>query len=189
MNDTLRAISQRRSTRNFLPEMPQDADIRAIVEAGRAAPSAFNRQARYFAVIRDRRIIEEMNDAVKEVAATLGDDFSRRVGNDADYDVYYGAPVLIVVAGDSSLPMIEQDCSAANENMLIAAESLGLGACWINFTRLAFDGPRSEEFREKLHVPEGYAFVCSVVVGSAAEPASGRPAQRVIRGNEVCFLD
>ena len=186
MNDTLTAISQRKSIRNFLPGMPDDAHIRAIVEAGRAAPSGFNRQARYFAVIRNRQLIEDINNAVKEVAVTLEDEFFRRVGKDANYDVFYRAPVLIVVAGDSKSPLAGQDCAASNQNMLIAAESLGLGACWINFTGFAFDGPRSEEMREKLRIPEGYAFFCSVAVG---HEASERLAKKAIQGNEVRFFD
>ena len=186
MNDTLTVISQRKSIRNFLPDMPDDAHIRAIVEAGRAAPSGFNRQARYFAVIRNRQLIEEVNDAVKEVAATHEDEFFHRVGKDSSYDVFYHAPALIVVAGDGSLPLVEQDCAASNQNMLIAAKSLGLGACWINFTKLAFEGPRSEEMRKKLHIPEGYTFFCSVAVG---HEASERSAKKVIQGNEVRFFD
>lgn len=186
MNETVRAILQRRSVRNFLPDMPDDAVVRAIVEAGRSAPSAYNRQARLFVVIRNRELLAEMNDAVKEVAAKQEDEFMRRVGNDPKYDVFYRTPVLVVVTGDASVPMIEQDCSAANENMLIAAEALGLGGCWINFTRLAFDGPRSEEFRRKLNIPEGYQFYCSAAIGRKAVERSD---SKTIQGNEVRFLD
>lgn len=186
MNETLQILSRRRSTRSFLPDPPDEAGVRAIVEAGRAAPSAFNRQARLFVVVRNPRLLEEMNAAVKEVAATLDDDFLRQAGRNPEHNVFYRAPVLVVVAGDRNLPMIEQDCAAANENMLIAAESLGLGACWINFTRYAFDGPRGEEFRRKLSIPEGYDFQCSVAIG---RKAAERPGERTIHGNETRFLD
>lgn len=185
MNETLQAMMRRRSNRNFLPDMPDDAAIRAIVEAGRAAPSAFDSQARYFAVIRDRQLLDDMNDAVKQVSATLEGEFYQRVGNDENYDVFYRAPVLIVIAGEESSLLVEQDCAAANENILIAAESLGLGACWIGFTRYAFDGPQGDEFRERLHIPEGYVFYCSAVIG---HKAIERHDEKVIKGNTTRFF-
>jgi nitroreductase len=186
MNETLRIISRRRSTKKFLPDMLDEAVVRAIVEAGRSAPSAMGRQARLFVVVQNKHLLEELNVAVKEVAATREEEFYRRVGNIKDYNVFYGTPVLVIVAGDSNKPMIEADCAAANQNMLIAAESLGLGACWINFTLFAFHGPRAEEFRKKLNIPSDYNAYCSVAVGSKA---LDRLEKKAIEGNEVHFFE
>jgi nitroreductase len=186
VNETLRVIAQRRSTKKFSSDIPEDASVRAIAEAGRSAPSARGRQSRYFAVIRNKQLLEELNDAVKEVAITLEDEYLRQLGHKPDYNAFYHAPVLIVVAGDGNKEMIEADCAAANENMLIAAESLGIGACWINFTLFIFEGPRAEEFRKKLYIPDGYKVYCSVVIGCKA---TSRPEKKTIHGNEVQFFD
>lgn len=186
MNETLRVIAQRRSTKRFSSEIPDDAGVRAVVEAGRSAPSARGRQSRYFAVVRNKQLLEDLNDALKEAALNLEDEYLRQLGHKPDFNAFYHAPVLILVAGDSNKEMIEADCAAANENMLIAAESLGMGACWINFTLFIFEGPRAEEFRKKLHIPDGYKVYCSVVLGSKAIT---RPEKKTIQGNEVQFFD
>ncbi|MDR1046056.1 MAG: nitroreductase family protein [Candidatus Adiutrix sp.] len=186
MNETLRIISRRRSTKNFLPDLPDEAAVRAVVEAGRSAPSAMGRQARLFVVVQNRHLLEELNVAVKEVAADREEEFYRRIGNLKDYNVFYGAPVLVIVAGDRHKPMIEADCAAANQNMLIAAESLDLGACWINFTLFAFYGPRAEEIRRKLSIPSDYNIYCSVAVG---RKAIDRLEKKTVSGNEVRFFE
>ncbi|MDR1921581.1 MAG: nitroreductase family protein [Candidatus Adiutrix sp.] len=186
MNETLRVIAQRRSCKKFLPDSPDEAAVRAIVEAGRAAPSARGRQSRFFAVVRNKQLLDELNSAVKDVAKTLDDEYLHQQGHNADYNAFYHAPILIIVAGDGNKSMVEADCAAANQNMLIAAESLGLGACWINFTLFIFEGQHAEAFRKKLGIPEGYKVYCSVVVGSKA---IARSEKKTIQGNDVHFFD
>ena len=51
---------------------------------------------------------------------------------------------------------MESDCAAATQNMLLAAESIGLGPCWIDFILLTFAGPEVKEYPKELGVPDGY---------------------------------
>ncbi|MFQ7119260.1 MAG: nitroreductase family protein [Intestinibacter sp.] len=57
------------------------------------------------------------------------------------------------------------DCSAATQNMLIAAESLNIGSCWVELVSLAFMGPQAKELRDKLNLPEGYTPLHCVLLG------------------------
>ncbi|WP_425057847.1 hypothetical protein SCACP_24120 [Sporomusa carbonis] len=60
---------------------------------------------------------------------------------------------------------IEADCAAATRNILLAAESIGLGACWINLTLFAFTGEQGEQYKQQLDVPAGYKPFSSVALG------------------------
>ena len=60
---------------------------------------------------------------------------------------------------------LEADCAAATQNLLLAAESIGLGSCWIFFVLLAFNSPQGSELRKELKIPEGYKPYDSAVLG------------------------
>ena len=86
-------------------------------------------------------LINELSDASKEVSKDHPVEFIRQLANNKDYNVFYNAPTVIIVCGDKN-PWMPADCAAATQNILLAAESLGLGACWIQFGLLVFNGKR-----------------------------------------------
>ncbi|WP_269849064.1 nitroreductase family protein [Methanosarcina horonobensis] len=71
-----------------------------------------------------------------------------------------------MVSGNEHAPVpLEADCAAATQNLLLAAESIGLGSCWIFFVLLAFYSSEGSELRKQLKIPEGYRPYCSAVLG------------------------
>ena len=74
---------------------------------------------------------------------------------------------------DAISPLV--DVSAAIENMLIAAESLGIGSCWIGFAKFYFTGP---ERPKKLGIPEGYDVYYGVALGYKGEGPQAKPPAR-----------
>lgn len=116
--DVLEAIRTRRSIRKYDHDAaPVTAgELKAILDAGFAAPSAHNRQPRHYYVVRDRE--------KRETIARIG----RYTKMAAEADL------CIVIAGDTgmqkSIELLTMDCSASIENMLLAAHGLGLGAVW-----------------------------------------------------------
>ncbi len=119
-NDTLQVIEQRSSVRSFTAEAPKDEQIEKLLRAAMAAPSSRNIQPWVFYVITDKKVLERLGDALP-TASMLN-----------------RAPIAIVIAGDTLKgdPNREQvmnwimDCSAATQNLLLAAHSQGLGAVW-----------------------------------------------------------
>ena len=90
----------------------------------------------------------------------------RALGNNEQFDCLYGAPTLIIVSGNEQAPMpLDADCAAATQNLLLAAESIGLGSCWIFFVLLAFNSSQGPELRKALKIPEGYKPYDSAVFG------------------------
>lgn len=126
MNETLKIISQRRSCRQFKPDMLKDDELKSILNAAIQAPSAMNRQQCAVYAITQKYIIDELAEAIKNVYKERGD----KIAN--DYHCAYHAPVLVIVCGPEYDPMRIQDGSCMLENMFLAATSLNIGSCWIN---------------------------------------------------------
>ena len=158
-------ILRRRSIRAYTQEPVTDAQVEALLRAAMAAPSAGNQQPWRFVVVRDKRTLT----AITEVHP-----YSKMLP---------GAPVAILVCGDPGAgkwPQYwEQDCAAATENVLIAAEQLGLGSVWLGVHPLA---ERVEGVRRLLGIPESIVPFALLPVGWPAErkePADRYDAARV----------
>lgn len=164
-NETLETIKQRRSVRSYKSEQIADDELQAILEAGLHAPNAGG-QAWHFTAVQNRAMLRKLNDAAKRATLQLGIEPLRALGTNAEYDCLYGAPTLIIVSGDEQAPMpLDGDCAAATQNLLLAAQSLGLGSCWIFFVTLAFLSSQNAELRNELRIPDGYRPYYAAVIG------------------------
>ena len=115
--DGIAMIMNRRSCKNYLPQLPERHLIAEVVEAGRSAPSGMNRQMCHFLVITRQKLLSQLSDLV-----------SRRLEPFARRDFRYAAPVMVVLCHQKSVTVALQDAGCAMENMLLAAYSLGMGA-------------------------------------------------------------
>lgn len=160
--NALQTIITRRSVRRFTQRAVPPELIDKILRAAMAAPSAGNQQPWHFVVIDDRALLDEI----------------------ARFHPYAGmlklAPAAIVVCGDSRLEQHQgywvQDCSAATENLLLAAHALDLGAVWIGLY------PREERVmrvRALLNMPIEVTPMALVALGYPAERPD--PADRFNR--------
>jgi nitroreductase len=163
-NDTLKTIKQRRSIRSFKDEQIKEEELQAILEAGLYAPNAGN-QAWHFTVVQNKEMLDRLNLEAKEAAKQIDMDHLMELGNNEHFNCLYSAPTLIIVSGNEQVLPIQADCAAATQNLLLAAESIGLGACWIYFVMFAFNSIKGLELQKELEIPEGYKPYHSVVLG------------------------
>jgi nitroreductase len=89
--------------------------------------------------------------------------------NDQNFDVFYHAPVLIVISTVADIPWAVEDCALAAENLMLAARGAGLGTCWIGFSQGWLGTP---EGKALLKLPAAYKPVAPIIVG---HPKSARP--------------
>src|SRR3989338_8753119 len=122
MNKVLETIKNRRSIRRYLPEPLKQGELDAILEAGLYAPSAHNDQPWHFTVIRDRALLDRISRLSKELMLKSDLDWMRAMGANESFHVFHNAPAVVVVAMRSNALSPLVDCSAAIENMLLAAE-------------------------------------------------------------------
>jgi len=149
-------IMTRTSIRSFTSQPVPEALIEQMLRAGMAAPTAMNAQPWEFVVLNDR-------DTLNKLAGKLR--YARMLEQ---------APLAIVVCGRDKWLDREgnerenifwvDDCSAATENILLAAHALGLGAVWT-----AAKDERGEIVKDALGIPEGYKTLNVIAIGYPAE--------------------
>ncbi|MCF0258392.1 MAG: nitroreductase [Erysipelotrichaceae bacterium] len=162
-------ILSRRSVKGYLDKEVPVEMMEKIVEAGQAAPSGMNKQPTAFIAVQNKELRDELS---RMNAAVLA-------GNNPAYnaDPFYGAPAVIAVLANPERPTYLYDGSLAMENLLLAAHSMGLGACWIHRCKEVFETEEGKEILRKLEIPETYEGIGFAIVGYPARepvPASAR---------------
>ena len=178
MNEILKIIRNRRSTRVFLPEQIKEEELNAILEAGIYAPSATNKQPWHFTVVQNKDLIDRLNYSFKEFAKKSDNDYLRKFGNNEKFHVFYNSPTVILVSGDETNRYSPIDCAAAVENMLIAGESLGIGSCWIGLIEYSLNSKEGEEFLKELQIPEGFKQIHAISLGYKKGNLINGPARK-----------
>lgn len=168
-NETLEIIRSRRSERSFLDQSIDAEDLRAVAETALCAPYAGDQKAQ-IAVVTRKSLLDAINREAKAVAAQMDMPHMNALGSDPDFHCLYNAPALIVLSGKQDAVAPQCDCDAAAMNILLAAASLGLGACWLFFPTLAFMGPSAESLRGELLIPDGYQPLVAIALGTIDEP-------------------
>jgi len=160
-NEVLKSIKNRRSTRKYKEEQISEEELQTLLDAGIQAPSANNSQSWHFTVIQDRDMISSISDKSKEVMLQSDNETILNIGK-RSVNIFYNAPTVIILSGKTDVGSSLVDCSAAIENMLIAAESIGLGTVWVGLVRFFFT---LNDDVKKLKLPDGYEPFYAVAVG------------------------
>lgn len=166
-NEVLSIIKLRRSIRAFLPEQIGSKELAAIVEAGQYAPNGGG-EAWHFTVIQNAEVLEALNRLAKQFAATSGLPWLEDLGRDETFHSVYHAPTVILISADEQGVCPESDTAAATQNILLAAESLGIGSCWGYFVTQAFLTDEGKAMRADLKIPNGFKIYTSVMLGYRA---------------------
>jgi len=166
MNETLKTIADRYSCRDFTDTPLTDAQVKALVDAALAAPSAVNRQPWHVIVVTNKVLIDEMDAESMSILAAAEDKSSYERMMSRGGKIFYNAPCMFMVASDSS-DYAAMDCGILSQNIALAAHSLGLGNVICGMARIPLNGPRGDEFKKRMQFPEGYGFGVAVLVGTA----------------------
>jgi nitroreductase len=162
MNEVLNAIKNRRSVRTYLPTQIKQKDLDLIIESGIYAPSGHNDQPWHFTVIQNKEILQHISDKSKELMVKSQIDWIKNMGLNPKINLTYNAPTLIIVSGNKNALSPKVDCSAAIQNMLLAAESLHIGSVWIGLIKFFL---KLENEVKKLGIPDGYEPYYGVALG------------------------
>ena len=156
--DAMEALANRRSVRRYKSDPVPKKLIEAVADAGRLAATANNGQPWEFVAVSDaaqRRKLAEICEYGKFIA---------------------DAPVCIVVLSKDTKYYLE-DCSAAIQNMLVAAHAQGLGTCWVAGDKK----PYADKIRELVGAPAGFKHVACIALGYPTE----KPEKKKRGLNEV----
>ena len=175
--DLKEAIYNRRAVRNFTTETVSENVLRQLIDAAIQAPSAVNQQSWTFSIVRDKDLLARISREAKAYmlrtspAALASPHFQELLGN-PEFDIFYRAPVLIVISAQAESPWVVEDCALAAENMMLTACAAGLGTCWIGFAQSWLGTP---EGKATLKLPDSSKPVAPIIVGHPKAPAPAVP--------------
>ena len=165
MNIVLETIKTRRSCRKYKSEPISEEKMIRIIDAGLQAPSGGSFQSCHFTVLQNKSIIEQINHEIYMTFSSSNNPFLIQVSKRENKDFFYGAPMIVIVSGDSAAITPQDDMAVASQNMMLAAESIGISSCWIGFGgALSFTG-NFEKYSKLLELPENHVPHHAVVFG------------------------
>ena len=152
MKATINDRLTRRSCKKYKPDMISDEDIKTVVDAALAAPTGRNRQSSIMLVVTDKGLRDRLSAANARVMG-------------AEFDPFYGAPVVIVVLAKKEVNTYIYDGSVTAENILLAAHALGLGACWIHRAKEVFESDEYKALLSELGIEGEYEGIANCTLG------------------------
>ena len=142
----------RRSVRAYRDDPIDDEVLAHVIEAGVYAPTGLNRQSPIIVAVTNR----ELRDRLSRMNAQI-------MG--VDSDPFYGAPVVLVVLADRSVPTHVYDGSLVMGNLMNAAHEQGLGSCWIHRAKEEFDSPEGRQILADLGIEGDYEGIGHCILG------------------------
>lgn len=192
--ETLEAITTRRSTRKYSDRLPDKELIEKVIEAGRFAPSGGNSQTTHMIVFTDKEMLRTLAELVQtefagmEIVEGMYSSIKNSIlaSRRGSYVFHYNAPVFVVVANRKEYGNAMADSACALENMMIAANALDLGSCWINQLHWLDNNERVRQYMIKHGLAENETITGGLILGY---PESGElnrtPLER--KGNPVTW--
>ena len=156
VNPVLSNMMARRSIRKYLDKPVEHAKLEAVVTCGINAPSGMNAQPWIVRVVEDQKLIADVNQA-------------------AERSLFYGAPALICVCtpvnGSGQL-----DAGLLGENMMLAAQALGVGTCCLGGpVRFLVSNEKCKFFLDRLDIPADYKLNYILAIGYPDEQPAAKP--------------
>ena len=163
MNEVLKNIRERRSCRKYKADAVPAELIDAVVEAGLYAPSSLGEQSALIVAVSDK----ETRDKLSKLNA--------RFTPKPDSDPFYGAPVVLIALARTARDAQFCDGCVMLENMMLAAQSLGLGSCWIHRAKEVFETEDGKEILKTAGLEGEYLGIGNLVIGYADQQPKAAP--------------
>lgn len=160
--DALTCLKTRRSIRKYEPRQIAAAELDEILEAGTYAPTGMGKQSPVIVAVQDPETIAVLKALNNRISGRKGDPF-------------YGAPTVLAVLADETVPFAVYDGSLVLGNLLNAAHAVGVGSCWIHRAREVFEMPEGKALLRKWGLPETLVGVGHCILGYPAESPSPLP--------------
>ena len=155
-NKTVQTILSRVSCREYNEKKVSLSKLNQILEAGKYAPSAMNRQIASITCVRTKAKVEKLRELSKE---------------EMKRDCMYGANTVVLVHAPREDFFTPQDCTCVLENIFIAANALKVQSCWINQFDELLSTAKGKKMKVRLGIPEENRIVGAAVLGYAKDPS------------------
>lgn len=172
-NETIENLKTRRAIRSYQSTVPDKELLAQVIEAGTYAPTGMGRQSPIIVAVTDKAVRDRLSQLN---AAVMG----------ADNDPFYGAPAVLVVLADRSIPTYLYDGSLVMGNLMNAAHALGLGTCWIHRAKEVFDSEEGKALLKEWGIEGDYEGIGNCIIGY---PAQENPQPKPRKENYVYYIE
>lgn len=197
MNETIKTIYERRAVRKYDERPIEKAIINEVIEAGRMAPSAINMQPWKFYVLTNKELIKRLS---KEISRAAVSEFSKmkirklmklaasffHLSHGLDFlkledAVFHGAPAVIFISSPKTNEWADLDIGMCSQNIMLAAQSLGLASCPIGFAKYV---EKTKSYK-KLGIAETEQVIIAIIIGYGVE----KPEPKIRLKDNLFFID
>lgn len=158
MNEVIKNMEERRSVRGYKPDMIRKEDLDTIIEAGTYAATGMGMQSPIIVAVTDKATRDQLSAMNAKIMGT-------------DTDPFYGAPVVLIVLADKERPTYLYDGSLVMGNLMLEADALGIGSCWIHRAKEEFESEEGKEILRSLGIEGDYEGIGHCILGYADGPA------------------
>jgi len=175
--DLHQAIYTRRATREFTSEPVDRITVLRLIDAAIQAPSAVNEQPWSFTVVQNKAVLARISSeskahVLRAPPKDIPSEHLRELLQAPDFDIFYGAPALILISSVLRNQWAIENCALAAENLMLAACAEGLGTCWIGFAQMWLATPAG---KEALQAPASCLPVAPIIIGHSKSPPATVP--------------
>lgn len=168
-NQVIETIMSRRSIRKYKQQPVEMDKLQKILDCGINAPNGMNKQSWEIRVVNSQEYISAIDSLNKAMAVAKGTDVSKV------RPAAYGAPVLVFIANDTKYDLSQVDCGLLGANMILSAESLGLGSCCLGGIVRTMKSPEAASLLKRLDLPENYNLLYAIAFGYPDESPAAKP--------------
>lgn len=171
MNEIIQNMLTRRSIRKYRPDAVPQELLNEVLTAGEYAATGMGRQSPIILAVTDKAVRDELSAINAKIMGRDGDPF-------------YGAPAVLVVLADKSVPTHVYDGTLVMGNLMNAAHAVGLGSCWIHRAKETFELPEGKAILAKLGIEGDYEGIGNLIIGYPDEVKEAKPRKE----NYVYFV-
>ena len=152
MSEVINNMKTRRSIRKYKPDMIPEDVLNRIIEAGTYAATGMGKQSPIIIAVTNKEIRDKFSKMNAEIMGV-------------DSDPFYGAPVVLVVLADKSMPTYIYDGTLVMGNLMLEAHALGVDSCWIHRAKEEFESEEGREILKSLGIEGNYEGIGHCILG------------------------
>ena len=155
MSEVMNNILTRRSVKKYKPDMVPEDVLENIIRAGTYAANGRGKQSPIIIAVTNKELRDKLSRLNAEIMGS------------PNMDPFYGAPVVLIVLADKTIPTHLYDGSLVMGNLMLAAHAMGVGSCWIHRAKEEFGLPEGKELLRSLGIEGDYEGIGHCVLGYA----------------------
>lgn len=166
-NQVVKTIMARRSIRKYKDQPIEDEKLREILKCGINAPNGMHKESWAVRVVNTQNFMEDINKGFNA--------FLKKKGMKKEMHPSYGAPVLIFIAHDTGYELSQVDCGLLGGNIILSAQSMGLGTCCLGGLVRYINSPDGADLLKRLEIPASCKLLYAISLGYPDEECAAKP--------------